>query len=230
MCMKKSITTPILSMVVVVLVILFFFTWIKSHSQNGTTPAFEKIVVSGDKKSIHAGNEVILPVDDDVLFNWFKTESQLCDESNINSNLARKLFCESKEEFRRATQFKSIVVSPDNLTVGFTIESEALTPDTLVGLLLRSVDGNNSVEFLTNYYLGNEFLSFSPSGKYFVYKSGCFEAMCAFYIKDVVTLDDKVTFIPNEPDARGNYEFVRWITDDEIEYTLNGVTQKSTLQ
>jgi hypothetical protein len=82
---------------------------------------------------------------------------------------------------------------------------------------------------LTDYYLGNEFLSFSPSGANFVYREGCWENICAFNIKDSETLQDKIDFIPPYKDMRGNYEFVRWISDDEVEYELDGELMRATL-
>jgi len=145
----------------------------------------------------------------------------LCDEGNILSNPDRKAFCEDKETFQAMTRFASIVVSPDKMKVGITIESETLTPDTVLGIFypLRTVD---QVQLLTNYYLGNSFISFSPTSKNFVYQGDCFEALCALFVKDAETLIAKIDLNhPEFADERTeDIAFVRWINDNEIEYKL----------
>lgn len=138
-----------------------------------------RVSLSADKKTIISDEKVLLGIDDDTIFNFFKTKSQLCDEYNITTTPDRKMFCENKITFKKETRFKSIVVSPDGKKVGFTIESDTLSPDTVVGIFYP-YNTTNKVNFLSNYYLGNEFLSFSPSGANFVYSSGCWEAACAF--------------------------------------------------
>ncbi len=225
--MKKPIVTQLLSLMVILLVILFFFTWITNRPSKEVIVPQEKISVSSDGKSITSDDVAILSIENDVIFNWFKTESQLCDGSNIDSNPGRKSFCEDKDTFKNMARFKSMVVSPDNTVVGFTIESDTLTPDTVVGVFYPHENGK--VAILSSYYLGNEFLSFSPSGKYFVYTSSCFEGNCVLYVKDSLMLLDRINFAPREEDIRRKYEFVRWISDNEIEFTLNGELQKSFL-
>jgi len=186
-------------------------------------------ILSADKKSIVVDGKVALSIDDELIFKFFKNESQLCDSSNINSNPGRKMFCEDKVTFKNLTRFKSIVVSGDGKKVGLTIESDTLSPDTVVGIFYpnKTLD---KVSMLSNYYLGNEFIIFSPNSINFVYRGGCWEAMCAFYIKDSKTLEDKINFIPQEPDSHGNYEFVKWISDTEIEYKLDSILKKGQLQ
>jgi hypothetical protein len=193
---------------------------LKNLEQTTNISTSKSPFLSSDKKSIRTNGKVLLAIDDDVIFNFFKAKSQLCDEYNITTTAGRKIFCENKTIFKNATSFKSIVVSPDGKKVGFAIESNALSPDTVVGIFYPN-SITNKVNFLSDYYLGNEFISFSPNGKNFVYSGGCWEAICAFYIKDAETLKDKINFIPPEVDKRGNYEFVRWISDDEIEYKLD---------
>lgn len=39
------------------------------------------------------------------------------------------MFCENKDAFRSQTRFKSIAVSNDEMKVGFTLESDTLSPD-----------------------------------------------------------------------------------------------------
>lgn len=226
--MKKPLT--IVVSLLLITIVLYFVT--------SNVPKPEPVIIdnqtafstalSTDKKSIVIDGKVALTIDDEAIFAFFKNKSQLCDSSNIDSNAGRKMFCEDKATFRNQTQFKSIVISEDKKKVGFTIESDTLSPDSVVGIFYTD-RATNRVIMLSNYYLGNEFISFSPSGANFVYKGGCFEAKCAFYIKDVDTLQDRINFIPKEADARGSYEFIHWISDLEIEYKVDGVAKKATL-
>lgn len=183
--------------------------------------------LSADKKDIIADGKILLSVDNDAIFDFFKINSQLCNEDNISTTADRRMFCEKIETFKRETRFASIVPSKDNMKIGFSIESDTLSPDKVLGIFYPYREANK-VNFLTNYYLGNEFINFSPNGTNFVYKSGCWEAICAFYIKDSETLADKIDFIPKEADMRGNYQFIRWISDGEVEYTLAGELKRAS--
>jgi len=175
--------------------------------------------LSADKKSVVADGKVLLSIDSDTIFNWFKTESRLCDGYNLTSTPDRKMFCENKTSFKSKIRFVSIVVSPDKMKIGFTIESDTLSPDKVAGIFFRST---NKINLLTNYYLGNEFISFSPSGTNFVYQGGCFERMCGLFIKNSETLANKASLNNSEfADARGqNVTFVGWISDNQVEYKL----------
>lgn len=175
--------------------------------------------LSADKKDIIVNGSVLLSIDNDAIFNWFKTESQLCDGYNLTSTPDRKAFCENRSSFKNQTRFASIVISPDKMKIGFTIESDTLSPDKVVGIFLRSA---NKVNLLTNYYLGNEFISFSPSGKYFVYQGNCWEGLCGLFIKDSETLTEKASLNnPEYVDFRSaDAEFVRWLSDNQVEYKL----------
>lgn len=199
------------------------------NQKKQSTTTSTKVSLSADKKNIISDGKILLTIDDNIIFDFFKNKSQLCDEYNITTTSDRKMFCQNKTTFKNETRFKSIVSSPDGKKIGFTIESDTLSPDTVVGIFYP-YNTTNKVNFLSNYYLGNEFLSFSPNGTNFVYSGGCFEAICAFYIKDSETLKDKIDFIPQEADVRGNYEFVRWISNNEIEYKLNNELKRSTLR
>jgi hypothetical protein len=183
--------------------------------------------LSADRKSIIADSKVLLTVDSDTIFNWFKTESQLCDGYNLTSTSDRKMFCENKTSFNGQTRFASIVVSPDKMKIGFTIESDTLSPDKVAGVFLRST---NKVNLLTNYYLGNEFISFSPSGANFVYQGGCFEGMCGLFIKSSESLANKASLNnPEFADSRSqNAIFVRWISDNQVEYKLGAELKKES--
>lgn len=188
-----------------------------SNTVQNTPPANTPVSgipsLSTDKKSVVADGNVLFAVDNETIFTWFKTKSQLCDGYNLTSTPDRKMFCENKTSFKNQTGFASLVVSPDKMKLGFTIESDTLSPDKVAGIFLRSA---NKVNLLTNYYLGNEFISFSPSGTNFVLKSYCFENDCGFTIKNSDTLADKISF-GNTPD-HSDFRFVKWISDKEIEY------------
>lgn len=175
--------------------------------------------ISVDKKSIVAGGNTLLAIDHNTIFNWFKNKSQLCDGSNITSTPDRKTFCENKIFFKNQTNFASISVSPDTMKIGFTIESDTLAPDSVVGIFSRTT---NTTTLLGNYYLGNEFIGFSPNGTNFVYVGGCFEGMCGLYVKNSETLAEKVSLSDTESaDTRTRTAtFVKWISDNEIEYKL----------
>ena len=201
-----------------------------STSQN--TPPTDTSVsgtpsLSADKKSVVADSKVLLIVDNDTIFNWFKTQSQLCDGYNLTSTPDRKMFCEDKTSFKSQTRFSSIVVSPNKMKIGFTIESDTLTPDKVVGIFLRSTD---KIHLLGSYYLGNEFISFSPSGINFVYQGGCFEGMCGLYVKNSETLADKASLSDSEfADARTRTAtFVRWVSDNEVEYKLGTELERAS--
>lgn len=177
--------------------------------------------LSGDRKSIVAGGQVLLVIDDDAIVNFFKTKSGLCDEYNMTTTPDRRLFCENKAIFKSKTRFTSILSSSDNTKIGFAIESNTLSPDKVVGMFYPS-RSTDKIRFLTNYYLGNEFISFSPNGTHFVYRGSCWEAMCGLFVKDSETLAEKINLNnPEYVDVRNvDAEFVKWISDNEVEYKL----------
>lgn len=183
--------------------------------------------LSTDKKSVIANDKVLLVIDNDTIFNWFKTKSPLCDVYALANIPDRKMFCENKTSYKNQTRFTSIVVSPDKMKIGFTIESDTLSPDKVVGIFSRST---NSVNLLGSYYLGNEFIGFSPNGTNFIYQGGCFEGMCGLYVKNSETLADKDSINDLESaDARARTAtFVRWVSDSEVEYKLGTELKKKS--
>lgn len=183
--------------------------------------------LSADKKNVIADGKVLLAIDNDTIFNWFKTKSQLCDGDNLTSTPDRKTFCENKTSFKSQTRFASIIVSPDKMKIGFTIESDTLSPDKVVGIFSRST---NAVDLLGSYYLGTEFIGFSPNGTNFIYQGGCFERMCGLYVKNSETLADKASLSDSEfGDARTRTAtFVRWISDNEVEYKLGSELKRAS--
>lgn len=109
------------------------------------------------------------------------------------------------------------------MKIGFTIESDALSPDKVAGIFLRSA---NKVNLLTSYYLGNKFISFSPSGTNFAFSSYCVENYCGFTIKNSETLSDEISF-GNTRD-HGDFRFVEWVSDREIEYKAGTELKKES--
>lgn len=190
-----------------------------SNTLQNTQPPNNSVLgtpsLSADKKSIVVDSNVLISIDNDTIFNWFKTESQLCDEYNITRTADRKSFCENKVSFKNLTKFASITVSSDEMKIGFTIESDTLSPDKVAGIFLLS---SNKVHLLTDYYLGNEFISFSPNGKYFVYQGGCWEGLCGLFIKESETLTEKASL--NNPEYADAKSSIRWLSDNEVEYKL----------
>ena len=47
-------------------------------------------------------------------------------------------FCTDREVFREGSWFRSIVASPDATQVGFTLESDAVIGDRIVGIFSRT--------------------------------------------------------------------------------------------
>ena len=176
--------------------------------------------ISVSQKTIVADGKVLLSVDDEMIFNFFKDKNTgVCDISNINNTPTRKSFCTDREVFKSRTHFSAINASPDGKKISFTIEMDELTPDTVVGMFYP-FNTTYKVHFLTNFYLGNQFISFSPSSKNFVYKSSCFEGICGFFVKDSNTLANKISFPDQDIESRSSYTFIRWISDSEIEYKV----------
>lgn len=176
---------------------------------SASTPVSSVPSLSADKKSIVADGKVLLTV------------SQLCDGYNLTSTPDRPMFCENKISFKNKARFDSIVASPDKMKIGFTIVIDPLSPEAgVAGIFVRST---NKINFLTDYYIGNEFISFSPGGANFVYQAGCFEAMCGLYIENSETFARKTILSDSSEyaDTRTrNATFVRWISDNEVEYRL----------
>lgn len=207
------------SNILVVVAVLIIIVGIAGYLALSKARPTETLSLSADGKSITTNDSVLLTIDNDTIFNWFKSESQLCDESNISTTPERKEFCENKASFKNQTKFASIIVSPDKTIIGFDIESETLSPDKVVGIFSLQ---SNKVTLLTNYYLGNKFIGFSPKGKYFVHQSNCWEGLCGLYIKESTTLQEKASVNnPEYLDLRSaNAEFIKWLSENEIEYKI----------
>lgn len=251
----SSILVVILALVIIGGIAGYFVFFLKQEPAPSPTPTPATPSLSADKKSIVASDKILLAIDNDTIFNWFKTESQLCDRYNLASTPDRKMFCENKTSFKNQTRFALIVVSPDKMKIGFTIESDILPSNSsmVVGIFFP-FRITNKIYFLTGYYPENQFISFSPNGMYFIYQRmmDCLELeeICGFFIKDSETLTDKIVLekpdlvidpdpelfknleytgeLPFTEDFKGenipykiiDFEFIKWVSDNEVEYKL----------
>ena len=189
----------------------------------------ENSPLSADGKRIIMEGEVLLDVGDDVFFTFFTEEDpSFCTPEHFEkwrlendpANTPSILFCTDKAVFRNHLTLSSAVVSPDASHIGFTVEVDLMQGDMLPGIFSRAT---GAVHFLTSYYLGHRFISFSPSGKHFVYIHGCFEGMCAHTVRDTDTLEKKAYLTDPNPKYAGgelNTVFVRWVSDNEVEYKV----------
>jgi len=178
-----------------------------------------------------SGKTVIIEHPD--IFLWFQDESSLCDISNINTSPEREKFCTNKDIFKTMSRFVDIQTTQNNLFTVFTIETDALAPDTVVGIQNRETD---KVTMLTNYYLGNDFINLSPDESFFVYRTACFESKCGYGIYDLrsdfLTSQSVITTfnIPEFLDAREeNSIFVEWISNDTFNYKIGDKSLSMTL-
>jgi len=178
----------------------------------------EAIQLSIDKKTIEQGKSVILKIDDAQIFNWFKTKSGLCSNSN-NDNDARNLFCTNSATFFNKTNFINIYPTKNKKYIAFEISSEEMSPDAVV--CLYDIE-SNKINWLTNYYLGNKFLSYSPDESKFIYQNSCWEGMCGLTIKSTSnTYTLKEINNPDSADTRDSKTvFNEWIDNNTISYTL----------
>jgi hypothetical protein len=229
--LAKLLLIVLLIIILALIVVYFARVQNKPTSQSpATSTPSENIFLSADQKNILAGDEVLLVIDNDEIFDFFRNQSSLCDEANINNSPEQQMFCEDKQTFKNKTKFTSIVVSGDKQKVGFGISSEILQPDAVVGIFYPYL-ARDRIHFLTNYYLGNEFISFSPNDKYFVYKAYCWEAMCGLFVRDSETLEELVSINnPEYLDLRtSDVNFVKWLSDNQMEYELGDQTERVSL-
>lgn len=80
---------------------------------------------------------------------------------------------------------------------------------------------------LTRYYLGNEFLGFSPDGTYFAVKDSCFEAKCSITVYQTNTLSvvEKVNDTPGDERSHSAV-FVSWNSNKTLSYKLGEETKE----
>lgn len=209
------------------LIVLLFILWVIKYAIVSNKPALISsidnknkesetirfVILSENKKDIIENGKVVLSIDDENIFDFFKN-IDLCDQNNIES---RVQFCTNKEEFKKQTFFKEIFFTKDNDAIGFTVESDTLLPDSAVGIYV-----NGSTKMLTNYYLGNEFLGFSVEGKYFAVQNKCFEAKCGIDIYDVDTLNivQKINDTTSLDARDKDVIFISWEEGNILRYKL----------
>lgn len=182
--------------------------------------------LSSTKKQIVYNDRILLEVDHQAIVNYFKIESQLCNDYSLNQP-GRKDFCTDKNIFKAKTQFNKIEVSSDKKAIGFSITSEVLSPDAVVGIFYPE-QSDKPIQFLSKYYLGNQFLSFSPNNQHFIYSHNCWEGFCGLTVKSTSTLKT-VLEINNPENADERSEkmvFEKWIDNRTIGYLIDGEPAK----
>ena len=236
---KRFVIIALVVLIIVFVGVVAYVTWIKRSAQpteiSIPTPTSTLTpTLSNDQKSIIVNDTILLAIDDDEIFNLFASLPDYCDEG-YNINLpGRRAFCENKKVFKSKTRFASIVLSPDKTKIGFTITvkvdglTSGLVSDKVAGIFYPS-RATDKVHFLTDYYLGNEFIGFSPRGIHFVYQGSCWEADCSLFIKNSETLADKIILPETSDIYRVAYiKFVRWISDNEVEYITFGKKKRAS--
>ena len=212
-----------------VLVLLMLLVGLRVIARNPRIiPSEERgeITLRSDKKEILQGGRVILSIDNGEVLRFFVEKSQLCDEANITTTQTRREYCQGSKVFRDKTNFGEIAVSEDNSRVGFSIVSNEMEPDSVVGILEV---GTGKVTFLTEYYLGNKIVGFSPGGRFLAYLGECFEGLCGVYIRDTNDLGIIKVINGEWADSRTeSIEEVRWVGEREIEYRVGGKATKES--
>lgn len=191
-----------------------------SNSNETTSNSIEdnSISLTTNKKIILKGTSPILSIDDAKIFSWFKTKSGLCGMQPSKSE-SRNLFCNDTATFLSKTSFINIYPTKNNKYVAFEINSTEQLPDVVLGFY--NIE-SKTINWLTRFYLGNKFLSYSPDESKLIYKNKCWEALCGLTIKStdrLITIKDINN--PDGVDERGSDAvFNKWINNNTIHYTL----------
>lgn len=156
----------------------------------------------------------MLYADDPVLFQAIK------ELEDFKSTALRNLVS-SRATLGKAVRFEKSLRFPtdDRLLIQLKIGG---WEDTLLGVFQPATIERRFLP-LTDYYLGNELLGFSPEGSYFAFRHGCWEGICSFGVRQANDLSPvKLSFEafsgcdgPECADAK----FLRWISDTEVEYS-----------
>lgn len=200
----------------------------QSETINLENPTDELIVpkLALSKREIVADEKLLLSVNHQDIMNYFKTDGQLCDAYYL-SNPERKAFCTDKNIFKQKTTFNAIEISADQAVVGFSITAQVMSPDAVVGIFYPK-RYNQTVHLISKYYLGNEFLSFAPDGKHFIYQHNCWEGFCGLTIKNTATLQTVLDI--NNPESvderKEKAVFKKWIDNQTISYLIDGEPAK----
>ncbi|QQR83576.1 hypothetical protein IPJ72_07415 [Candidatus Peregrinibacteria bacterium] len=183
--------------------------------QKPTMPAKESAL--NDRQVIALNGKIALTVEHPDIVHYFQS-SFLCDDSN---RMNHQDFCGDVSTLIERIYFETVMISPNQKVIGFAIGSSELEPDTAVGIYQMESE-QSPLTFLTPYYLGNQFIGFSPSGTYFAYQADCFEGYCGLYVRqsDTLATRDTINSAEYADERTKKVVFSRWISDTEIEYWL----------
>ena len=234
----KRNSIVIVSVVVLTLLVLAVYRerqMLRNEELKLTTEFYESKVrqpigagahLSFDRREILIDSKNILNIQSPDIYNWFLTQTELCSKDGFVRPNTLEISCTTPDSFRKYVEFKNIYISPDNKFVGFEINTDLDfdSGDSVIGILHLE---NNKVNFVTNFYLGNVFISFSPNGKYFVYKGSCFEGLCGLYVRNSETLE--IVSNVNNPEyddtRQFDSDFVRWVSENEFEYKIGNINK-----
>lgn len=228
-------------LIVLLLIIIGIFTYQQYFNTAATPNLSTPIIIEGntetivttpelspDGKSITINDSTVLHIEDETILSYFKNQSTgLCDEYNIHNTPTRTSFCTDAEAFADSVSFTKIAPSATGGKIGFVIASKELAPDTAVGIFYPQ-NTTYKVHLLTNYYLGNDFIGFSPDDSYFVTKDSCFEGICGFSIYNAATRS-KIRHFGN-PESEPANTFLRWETNDSFTYSVGAETRTFTIE
>lgn len=183
--------------------------------------------LSSSKKSITANNGTILEITDKAIMDFFKKNSTgMCDDANNDNTSTRAAFCTKESVFREKSSFTKIIPSSNGSKIGFVIATDELTPDSVVGVFYP-YNTTYKVHLLTSYYLGNDFVGFSPNDAYLVTKDSCFEGVCGFTVYNAATLS-AIKHFGNSETGPAN-TFVRWTSNTQFQYTVGAENRTYTI-
>ncbi len=229
--MNRVVWISLIGMLIIVGMVFLLLNKLNTKSATETetvTQASELTIptLSSNKKDIVANEKVLLAVNHANIMNYFKTEGQLCDTYYLN-NPERKAFCTDENIFKQKTQFNAIAVSADQTAVGFSVTAEVMSPDAVVGIFYPKRN-DQPIHLISKYYLGNQFLSFSPNGQHFIYQHNCWEGYCGLTVKNTATLQTVLEINnPESVDERNEKTvFKNWIDNRNISYLINGEPAK----
>ena len=195
---------------------------------NAPRPPLVNPLIAEDKKSIVSDGQVLVTIDNDVIFDLFKTGRTIFDNI-IRGDIVDKMSDENKTSFKNKVRFVSIVVSSDKMKIGFIIENDFVPQFKVAGIFSLFT---NRIYLFPNNYPGNESINFSPNGENFLYQSDCFSLTGGcIVVSNLDTYTEKIDF--NNPDyvyfKIENAEFIRWISNNEIEYKLGTELKRKSL-
>lgn len=205
-----------------------------NNSQNiqSSTPVSGMPSISADKKSIVADGKILLSIDNERIISGFRSNNPWLCEMDQDWTKEMRLLCSDRILFKEKSAFTSINVSA-NKAIAFDLEVNRLIPNTYGNEFISEVGifsiSTNKVNLLERSGSNTKFISFSPSGKNFAYRTSCFEgfsSLCDIIIKDSETFTTKAALSYNE--GTSSNEFVRWVSDNQVEYKLNGELKRKS--